>query len=223
MTFETRLADLRKEIEKSLNNRIMPYGGLTLLAASKGQTAEAVRVAIACGISAFGENRVQEAQSKWPSIKKDHPEVALHLIGPLQTNKAKEALSLFDVIQTLDRPKLAEVIAKQFSGKSTVLTREFYIQVNTGDEPQKAGISPKEADAFIGYCKNDLNLPVTGLMCIPPADDVPAPHFALLREIAGRHGLLGLSMGMSADFATAIRMGSTCIRIGTRLFGERDV
>ena len=144
----------------------------------------------------------------------------LHLIGPLQTNKVKQAMGLFDAIQTVDRPKLAEAIAKNMDGQE-VITKHFYIQINTGEEPQKAGITPKEADDFIEYCVKKLGLSIIGLMCVPPADQPPAPHFALLKKIADRHGLKELSMGMSGDYETAVRMGSTCVRIGTALFGER--
>ncbi len=212
---------------------------------TKGQDEAAIREAIHLGLACFGENRVQEAYEKWPDIKKTHKNLTLHLIGPLQTNKVKQALELFDVIETLDRPKLADEIAKHFirphdeasrpsepsareaahhasDSMSHSRCKQFYIQVNTGEEPQKAGILPKEADDFIRYCRDDLKLPVKGLMCIPPAEDVPAPHFALLREIAKRNGLAELSMGMSSDFETAIRMGSTQIRLGTALFGERN-
>lgn len=215
---------LRGEIEKARQK-----GGLSdspvLLAASKGQPPERIIEAIRLGVTAFGENRVQEAHEKWPEIKKIHPQASLHLIGPLQTNKVKQALEVFDVIQTLDRPKLAEVLSAELGTKKfqhpTLVTQHFYIQVNTGDEPQKTGISPKDADNFIRYCKDELKLPVTGLMCIPPADEDPESHFAMLRDIAKQHGLPELSMGMSGDYITAIEMGATCIRIGTALFGER--
>lgn len=188
---------------------------ISLLAASKGQEAAAIEQAIAAGITCFGENRVQEAEYKWLKIKEKYSNVQLHLIGPLQTNKVKEALSLFDVIQTLDRPKLADALAKQGPGKT-----QFFIQVNTGKEPQKVGVAPQEAGGFIDYCRA-LGLPVRGLMCVPPADQPPAPHFALLRQIARAHGLEELSMGMSEDYAVAARMGSSCVRIGRALFGER--
>ncbi|NBX03326.1 MAG: YggS family pyridoxal phosphate-dependent enzyme [Alphaproteobacteria bacterium] len=202
---------------------------ISLLAASKSQSALLIEEAIAGGVRVFGENRVQEAQDKWPSLRLAHPEVELHLIGPLQTNKVKQALELFDVIQTVDRPKLAEEVASLLSSVSSkknagdwkLATKSFYIQVNTGKEPQKAGVLPDEADAFIDYCVKELALPVVGLMCVPPADQPPAPHFALLSQIAQRHGLEKLSMGMSEDFETAIRMGSTCVRLGRALFGER--
>jgi pyridoxal phosphate enzyme (YggS family) len=190
-----------------------------LLAAAKSQPLPVLKEAILLGIKDFGENRVQEAEEKWPELLKSHSEIKLHLIGGLQTNKVKEAISLFDVIQTLDRKKLADEIAKHWNAKSK--TKEFYIQVNTGEEPQKSGVAPKDTKDFISYCRS-LHLPVVGLMCVPPADRLPAPHFALLKKIADENGLKNLSMGMSGDFETAIRMGSTCIRIGTALFGERN-
>jgi PLP dependent protein len=193
-----------------------------LLAASKGQAYNAIEQAISGGIGDFGENRVQEAEAKWPEIKKRHPKIKLHLIGPLQTNKIKEALGLFDVIQTLDRPKLAEAIARIQGQWAGVQEKEYYIQVNTGEEPQKAGVLPAEADDFIRYCRDELKLSVVGLMCIPPADQPPAPHFALLCKIAQRNNLKELSMGMSGDYETAIRMGSTCMRLGTAIFGARN-
>ncbi len=194
---------------------------VTLVAASKNQPEIKLREAIASGVRVFGENKVQEAESKWPGLRREFPGLRLHLIGPLQSNKARDAVELFDVIETLDRPSLAETLAKEIAraGKAP----ELLIQVNTGEEKQKSGIAPKEADNFIAYAIKELKLPVTGLMCVPPVDDIPAPHFALLREIALRHGLSNLSMGMSGDFETAIRFGATEVRIGTALFGERVV
>lgn len=211
-------------------------GKVTLLAASKEQSVQSIEAAIEAGITHFGENRVQEAQAKWPALKQRYPDLSLHLIGPLQTNKAAAALALFDVIQTLDRPKLAEAMAKELRNwgneewkkKNTPVPQsfsssipQFLIQVNTGEEPQKSGVLPQDADAFIRYCRDDLKLPVVGLMCIPPADQPPAPHFALLRKISLENDLHELSMGMSGDYAEAIRMGSTCVRLGRKLFGER--
>lgn len=220
MTLRNRLAEITITIEKAMKNSPLSPPRARLLAASKGQGILAIEEAVAAGVEWFGENRVQEAWEKWPELKKRHPNIKLHLIGPLQTNKVREALGLFDVIQTLDREKLAVEIAKIANSQHPV-TSSYFIQVNTGEEPQKAGISPKEADAFIRYCQNELALPVAGLMCIPPAGQPPAPHFALLRDIAQRNGLKELSMGMSGDFETAIRMGASCVRIGTALFGER--
>jgi PLP dependent protein len=194
------------------------------LAASKGQPAPLIIKAIEAGITDFGENRVQDACDKWPALRQAYPRLRLHLIGPLQTNKVKQALELFDVVQTIDRPKLAEAIAKiRDAGRSRLAARHFYIQVNTGKEPQKAGVIPEEADALIDYCQKRLQLPIAGLMCVPPHNQPPVPHFALLQQMARRHGLPELSMGMSDDFETAIRMGSTCVRIGRALFGDKSV
>lgn len=223
------IADRIKEIEartgKARQDAPLAAPATAVLAASKGQPVAVLEEALRAGLLLYGENRVQEAAEKWPELRKRHPGVRLHLIGPLQTNKVKEALSLFDAIQTVDRPKLAESIATELV-KSDQRTNgstdhRFFIQVNTGEEPQKAGIAPKEAGDFIRYCRDDLKLPVIGLMCIPPAAEPPAPHFALLRKLALKNNLGELSMGMSEDFETAIRMGSTCVRIGRALFGER--
>lgn len=225
MTLEKQALDLlNKEIILIKQQSPLTAHHPSILGASKTIPPETIEKYIESGLHRFGENRVQEAEEKWPELKKRHPDVELHLIGPLQTNKVKAALALFDVIQTLDRPKLAEEVSRLLSPtsrNSQLATRNFYIQVNTGDEPQKAGISVNDAPAFIRYCRDDLKLPVVGLMCIPPADQPPAPHFALLRKIALENNLLELSMGMSEDYATAIRMGSTCIRLGRKLFGDR--
>ena len=213
-----RLQALLESIEKARKSSPLAARGVVLLGASKGQDAGKLRQAIALGLADFGENRVQEAIEKWTDIKKDHPQVTLHLIGALQTNKVKEALSLFDVIQTLDRPKLAEEIAKHYKAGSGC--QRFLIQVNTGKEPQKSGVMPEELDEFVAFCRQ-LGLPVEGLMCVPPADQPAAPHFAYLRQLAERNGLSQLSMGMSEDFSEAVRMGSSCVRLGRALFGER--
>lgn len=190
-----------------------------LVAVSKTQPAERARAALLAGQRLFGENRVQEAQAKWPALRVDFPDLQLHLIGPLQTNKVKEAVALFDVIETVDRPKLAEALAKEMSRSAR--RPGCYVQINTGEEPQKAGALPLEADAFIDHCRDGLGLPVEGLMCIPPVDEAPAPHFALLAKIAARHGLGKLSMGMSADFEIAVQFGATHVRVGTAIFGQR--
>jgi len=189
-----------------------------LVAVSKIHPAAAVAAALAAGQTVFGENRVQEAQGKFPALKAAHPDLRLHLIGPLQTNKVRDALALFDVIETLDRPKLARALAKEAAKLG--VAPDCYVQVNTGDEPQKAGIAPGEADAFIAECRG-LGLSIKGLMCIPPVDEAPALHFAFLREIARRNGLAGLSMGMSGDYETAVRFGATLVRVGTGIFGAR--
>ena len=192
---------------------------VTLVAVSKTHDAAAVSTAIAAGQRVFGENRVQEAQAKYPALKATHPDLVLHLIGPLQTNKVKEAVTLFDVIETVDRPKLAEALVREMERAGR--RPRCFIQINTGEEPQKAGVLPAAADAFIAECRERWRLPVDGLMCIPPLDQEPSPHFALLREIARRHTLPGLSMGMSADYEIAIRLGATHVRVGTAIFGER--
>jgi len=168
----------------------------------------------------FGENRVQEAAEKWPALKQSHPDCILHLIGPLQTNKTKQAVELFDVIETLDRPKLARALATQAEKLGRVPA--LFVQVNTGEEPQKAGILPADADRFIAECRREFQLPVEGLMCIPPVEDEPSLHFMLLREIAARNGLSSLSMGMSADYEIAVRFGATHVRVGTAIFGPRQ-
>jgi len=194
---------------------------VTLVAVSKTQPIEAVRAALQAGQRVFGENRVQEALAKYPALRREFPDLALHLIGPLQTNKIKDALAHFDVIETVDRPHLAEVLARETAKRGRPVP--CFIEVNTGEEPQKAGVFPEAADAFINDCRERLGLQVEGLMCIPPEHEEPAPHFALLREIARRNGLQKLSMGMSADFETAIRFGATHVRVGTAIFGARRV
>jgi pyridoxal phosphate enzyme (YggS family) len=213
------LAAVRARIAAAAGSARCDPAGLALVAISKTQPAERIAVALGAGQRLFGENRVQEAATKWPELKRAWPDVELHLVGPLQTNKAREAVALFDVIESLDRPKLAQVLATEMtrSGRRP----SCYIQVNTGEEPQKAGIAPTAADDFIRYCRDELGLPVIGLMCIPPADEEPSLHFALLREIARRNGVTVLSMGMSADYEVAISFGATHLRIGTAIFGER--
>ena len=192
---------------------------VTLVAVSKTHPAEAVEEALAAGQRVFGENRVQEAKAKFPALRDRFPDLELHLIGPLQTNKVKDAVALFDVIQTVDRPKLAEALAAEMarSGRRP----RCLIEVNTGEEPQKAGIPPAELEAFLAACRGTWNLPVTGLMCIPPVDEEPAMHFALLADMARRAGLPEVSMGMSGDYETAIRFGATHVRVGTAIFGAR--
>lgn len=190
-----------------------------LVAVSKTHDAARIRPVLRAGHRLFGENRVQEAAGKWPGLRAEFPGVRLHLIGPLQTNKVAQALELFDVIETLDRPKLAREIAKE--SEKTGRRPDCFIQVNTGAEPQKAGVMPEEADAFIESCRGEFGLPVKGLMCIPPLDEEPSLHFALLREIARRNGLVELSMGMSGDYPVAIVFGATLVRVGTAIFGDR--
>jgi pyridoxal phosphate enzyme (YggS family) len=192
-----------------------------LIAVSKTVPAEAIEQAIALGQRRFGENRVQEAKGKWPALKQRYSDLELHLIGPLQSNKVRDAVQLFDVIHSVDRPKIAAALAEEMkrSGKRPRLL----VQVNTGEEPQKAGVLPGETDAFVVQCRDEFDLPIEGLMCIPPLDEEPAMHFALLAKIASRLGLKELSMGMSGDFEKAIAFGATYVRIGTAIFGARDV
>lgn len=194
-------------------------GSAALVAISKAHPQERARAALVAGHGVFGENRVQEASAKWPALREEYRDVELHLVGPLQTNKVRDAVALFDVIQTVDRPRLASALAKEFDRVGRRPT--CFVEVNTGEEPQKAGILPGDADGFIASCRDELGLPIAGLMCIPPLDEEPAMHFALLAKIARRNGLEGLSMGMSADYETAVRFGATHVRVGTAIFGER--
>ncbi len=194
-------------------------GGVTLIAVSKAHPAEAARRALEAGHRVFGENRVQEALDKWPDLKAGFADAELHLVGSLQRNKVARAVGLFDAIHTIDRPKLARAVAVEIDKCGRRL--QCFIQVNTGEEPQKGGVLPEDADAFIAECRDDFGLPIEGLMCIPPAEEEASLHFALLREIARRNGLEKLSMGMSGDFEQAIRFGATHVRVGTAIFGER--
>lgn len=190
-----------------------------LLAVSKTFDAAAIAPVLDAGQRLFGENRVQEAQGKWPALKAQFPGTKVHLIGPLQSNKAKDAVALFDAIHSIDRPKIARAVAKEMAAQSRELT--LFVQVNTGEEPQKAGVLPAEAAEFVKLCRDDLGLAITGLMCIPPAADMPAPHFAFLAKLAAELGLAGLSMGMSADYETAVQLGATHVRVGSAIFGRR--
>lgn len=190
-----------------------------LVAVSKTHPAERVGEALAAGQRVFGENRVQEAAQKYPALRAEFPDLRLHLIGPLQTNKVPDAVRVFDVIETVDRPKLAAALAAEM--KKTGRRLPCFIEINTGEEPQKAGIAPRDADAFITECRERHQLDIVGLMCVPPIDEPPSPHFTLLREIALRNGLERLSMGMSSDFEEAIRSGATTVRVGTAIFGAR--
>jgi PLP dependent protein len=215
------LAAVRRKIAAAADAAGRSPESVELVAVSKTHSALAVSEALLAGHRIFGENRVQEAQGKYPELRVRFPDLTLHLIGPLQTNKVRDALAMFDVIESVDRPRLAEALAKEMehSGRRP----PCLIEVNTGEEPQKAGIMPAEADRFIAECRDRLGLPIIGLMCVPPLDDEPALHFALLREIARRNGLTTLSMGMSADFEKAIRFGATHVRVGTAIFGARGV
>ena len=190
-----------------------------LVAVSKTFGADDIRPVLQAGQRVFGENRVQEAAGKWPALREAFPDLELHLIGPLQSNKAREAVALFDAFHAIDRPKIAEAIATEMARQGKAM--KLFIQVNTGEEPQKAGVLPREAEALVKICREQLKLPVAGLMCIPPVDDEPALHFALLAKLAGEFGLPELSMGMSADFETAIALGATYVRVGSQIFGHR--
>ena len=192
---------------------------VTLIAVSKTFEPPEIMPVIEAGQRVFGENRVQEAKAKWPALRMRWPDIELHLIGPLQSNKAAEAVELFDAIHTVDRPKIAEAIGKEMRKQAKVL--KLFVQVNTGREPQKAGLDPGEADRFLKDCRDTHGLEISGLMCIPPAEEDPRPHFALLAEIASRNGLAQLSMGMSGDYAQAVASGATHVRVGSALFGSR--
>jgi hypothetical protein len=213
------LAEVRARIAAAAHAAARGQDAVALVAVAKTQPGEAVAAALAAGQRLFGENRVQEAEEKYPPLKAATPDLRLHLIGPLQTNKVREAVALFDVIETVDRPRLAEALAREMERQGK--RPDCLIEVNTGEEQQKAGIGPRDADEFIAECRGRLGLPIAGLMCIPPEGEEPAPHFALLREIARRTGLAELSMGMSADFEIAIRFGATLVRVGTAVFGPR--
>ena len=206
-------------IENAVRDAGRVINSVALCAVSKTFPAEAIAPVIDLGQKVFGENRVQEADGKWPALKANYPNIELHLLGPLQTNKARSAVALFDVIQTLDRPKLAQSLAKEMERADRRIP--CYIQINTGEEPQKAGILPKDADVFIRACRESYQLEISGLMCIPPHDEEASPHFALLADIGARNGLTGLSMGMSADYQLAIDFGATIVRVGSAIFGVR--
>jgi hypothetical protein len=213
------LAEVRRRIAAAARAAGRDPAAVTLVAVSKGHGADAVAAALAAGQRVFGENRVQEAEAKWPAFRRDLADIELHLIGPLQTNKAADAMALFDVIETLDRPRLAAKLAQEIARQKRA--PRLYVQVNTGEEPQKAGVIPTEADAFIAACRDEHRLAVSGLMCIPPVDEEPSLHFALLAQIAARNGLDALSMGMSADYEVAVAFGATHVRVGTAIFGPR--
>jgi len=215
----TGLEHVRAEIARACKDAGRDPASVTLVAVSKTFPAEAIEPVIVSGQRVFGENRVQEAKAKWPPLMAKHSDISLHLIGPLQSNKAKEAVALFDAIHSVDRESLCAALAREIEkqGKSPTL----FVQVNTGAEPQKAGVLPEETDAFIAACRGTYGLAISGLMCIPPVGEAPGPHFALLAKIARRNGLELLSMGMSADFASAIAMGATHVRVGSAIFGGR--
>jgi pyridoxal phosphate enzyme (YggS family) len=216
---ETPLAKVRDQIARACAEARRDPTSVTLVAISKTFGADAIEPVIAAGQRVFGENRVQEAKAKWPALKQHHDGIELHLVGLLQSNKAKEAVALFDAIHSVDRPSLAEALAKEIARQGRTPT--LFVEVNTGAEPQKAGVLPEETDAFLKACRERYGLTIAGLMCLPPAHEPPAPHFALTAKIARRNGLSLLSMGMSADFPLAIEFGATHVRIGTAIFGER--
>ncbi|HEV2512866.1 YggS family pyridoxal phosphate-dependent enzyme [Bosea sp. (in: a-proteobacteria)] len=215
-----RLQETRDAIARAARDFGRKPEGLTLVAVSKTKPAEMIVPVLGAGQVDFGENYVQEAKEKWPALRERFPKARLHMIGPLQSNKARDAVALFDVIQSLDRESLAKELAREIerAGKAP----ELIVQVNTGAEPQKGGVLPGDADAFLELCRSRYGLTITGLMCIPPAEDPPSPHFALLGKIAKRNGLTTLSMGMSADYEAAIQLGATHVRVGSAIFGARN-
>ena len=217
---ESRLTQVRHEIERACVEGGRAPGSVTLVAISKTFGADAILPVLQEGQRVFGENRVQEARAKWPVLRERFPDVVLHLVGPLQSNKAKEAVSLFDAVHAVDRASLCTALAKEIQrqGRAPVL----FVEINTGAEAQKAGVLPQAADDFLKACRDTYGLAIAGLMCIPPVNEPPAPHFALTAKIAARNGLPLLSMGMTADFPVAIRFGATHVRVGTAIFGARS-
>jgi PLP dependent protein len=214
------LADVRREIEAACRRASRDPSEVTLVAITKTFAADVIEPVINAGQRVFGENRVQEAKAKWPPLKERYPGLELHLVGPLQSNKAKEAVGLFDCVHTIDRPSICEALAKEIEKQGK--RPRLLVQVNTGAEPQKAGVLPEAADDFVRRCRTEYGLTIEGLMCIPPLEEPPAPHFGLLKKIAARNGFALLSMGMSADFALAIEFGATHVRVGTAIFGARE-
>jgi PLP dependent protein len=214
-----RLDFVRAEIRKAALGNGRDPASVTLVAVTKTFAAEAILPALAAGQRVFGENRVQEAKAKWPALRARFPDLELHLIGALQSNKAREAVALFDAIHTVDRAKIAAALAEEIARQGR--RPRLFVEINTGGEARKAGVLPEAADVFIGECRERYRLAIEGLMCIPPFDEPPAPHFALVQKIARRNGLVGLSMGMSADFQSAIAFGATHVRVGSAIFGAR--
>jgi pyridoxal phosphate enzyme (YggS family) len=215
------LSDILARIDAARKKAVKPAPSTTLIAVTKTHDAGAIRPVLDAGHRVFGENRVQEAMGKWPTLRKDYTDIELHLIGPLQSNKTREAAETFDAIHSLDRPKLAHALKAELAKLTKPMT--LFIQVNTGEEPQKAGVAPQDSAAFIALCRDELKLPVKGLMCIPPSTENPAPHFALLQKLAQENALPLLSMGMSGDFESAVKFGATHVRVGSAIFGERSV
>lgn len=210
---------VRGNIERAEREAGRAPGSVTLVAVSKTFAAEEIVPVIEAGHRVFGENRVQEAQGKWPALRARFPDLKLHLIGPLQSNKTREAVALFDAFHAVDRPKIAEALASEMAKQGKAL--DLFVQVNTGEEPQKAGVMPRETEALVRLCREQLGLSIAGLMCIPPVDDEPAVHFAFLAKLAKDLGLPGVSMGMSSDYETAIALGATHVRVGSKIFGHR--
>ena len=215
-----RLQSVKSDLNKAEAGMGRENGSVTLIAVSKTFEANDIRPVLAAGQRIFGENRVQEAMGKWPGLREEFDGIELHLIGPLQSNKAKEAVQTFDVIHTVDREKIAHALKAEMDKQHRNLP--CFVQVNTGEEPQKAGIAPKETDTFVRLCREEIGLNIVGIMCIPPVEDAPGPHFALLEKIARRNGLSQLSMGMSSDYETAVEFGATHVRVGSPIFGSRD-
>ncbi len=218
-TAADRLHDVQERVARVLQHIGRPADSARLIAVSKTFDAAAIEPVIAAGQREFGENRVQEAMGKWPALRQRHADIRLHLIGPLQSNKAREAVELFDAIHTIDRPKIAEAVGAEMRRLGKPL--DLFVQVNTGEEPQKAGVVLAEVDGFVARCREEWQLPIKGLMCIPPIEQPPSPHFALLAKMAARNGLPWLSMGMSGDFEQALMVGSTHVRVGSAIFGHR--
>jgi pyridoxal phosphate enzyme (YggS family) len=213
------LTDVKARIVTAAREARRDPAATHLIAVTKTFGADDIRPVLDAGHKLFGENRVQEAKTKWPELRGGYPDIELHLIGPLQSNKTKEAVELFDAIHTVDRPKIAKAIADELARQGKRI--KLFIQVNTGEEPQKAGVAPKEAAAFLAHCRDDLGLEIAGLMCIPPVDEEPAVHFAFLAKLASALGLKELSMGMSGDYETATQFGATYVRVGSAIFGAR--
>ena len=215
------LSIILARIDAARKKAVAPAPSTTLIAVTKTHEADAIRPVLEAGHRVFGENRVQEAMGKWPALREAYKGIALHLIGPLQSNKTREAVETFDAIHSLDRPKLAHALKAELEKQPKPMT--MFVQVNTGEEPQKAGVAPRDTAAFVALCRDELRLPVKGLMCIPPNNENPGPHFALLQKLARENALELLSMGMSGDFESAIKFGATHVRVGSAIFGERSV
>lgn len=220
MTIQQNLTEIKNKIKLGLEEAGSRAGRGQLIAVSKTRSAEEIRTALETGHRLFGENRVQEAASKWPELRSEFPDIDLHLIGPLQSNKAAEAVALFDVIETIDRPKIAAAIAKEMKAQGKEL--KLFVQVNVGEEPQKAGVAPADLKAFLKQCREEFGLTIAGLMCIPPVEEEPSPYFVLLKYLAEENTVPEVSMGMSSDFETALQFGADFVRVGTAIFGQRQ-